>query len=209
MKFAARASSLLLLLHGIAACGGAVTSEDAGAPADDGGGGGSDSGRADAGTFDGRYPTCAEQSLAAARLVAEAVKAAEMDSLTCDTDADCLTEWLGTDCWHGCSVSVGREGSARIRAAEERANATVCQGFAEMGCTASVPPCVAPDPWTCLQGACWGVLHCVRDSARSSKATRGSCGARQVRGAAPTACDFSNNVEHVCWGISAKNRGPS
>lgn len=162
MTLAARASFLLLLLHGIAACGGALTPQDGGAPGvdnDDGGTGGGNPGGADAGAFDRNYATCDEQSRAASQVVSQAVRAAELDSLSCDTDADCLTEWLGTDCWHGCSESVGREGAARIQAAEELANATVCRGFAEMGCKEVIPPCSPPDPWVCLQGACWGILH--------------------------------------------------
>ena len=162
MTIAARASLLLFLLHGIAACGGALTPQDGGAPGvdnDDGGTGGGNPGGADAGAFDRNYATCDEQSRAAAQLVAQAVRAAELDSLSCDTDADCLTEWLGTDCWHGCSENVAREGAARIQAAEELANATVCRGFAEMGCKKLIPPCSPPDPWVCLQGACWGILH--------------------------------------------------
>lgn len=162
MALAVRTSFLLLLLHGIAACGGAITSEDGGAPGvdnDDAGTGGGNPGGADARAFDRNYATCEEQSLAAAQLVSQAVRAAEMDSLSCDTDADCLTEWLGTDCWHGCSENVGRDGAARIRAAEELANLAVCRGFAEKGCKAFIPPCHPPDAWVCLQGACWGVLH--------------------------------------------------
>lgn len=95
--------------------------------------------------------SCAERSSAASSALQAALHGADQ---SCNTDADCKITYLNTDCFHACSAAVSAAAQQALDTAVAEQNRTTCAGFEAHGCSALVPPCVAPGAAACIAGMC-------------------------------------------------------
>ena len=135
-----------LLALALWACGDREPSEDSGSPA------GSSAGTAGAGGAGAL--TCEQRAASASQAVADALRAAD---LSCEADEDCEEISIDTDCHAACGGLVGPQGKSGVQAEIAKQNAGICATFERDGCKVIVPPCVPPQPFACVSGACANV----------------------------------------------------
>jgi hypothetical protein len=97
--------------------------------------------------------TCEQQTSASSLQLREVLERADK---RCLMDSDCTRVALLTACHDGCSALVSKVGAeAVLRAAAAQSEpGGACAGFVERGCVRIAPPCVSPEPFTCIDGSC-------------------------------------------------------
>jgi hypothetical protein len=120
----------------VTACGGS-TSSTSGSPATSDAGGTTAS-------------SCADLGSAAQTDVAAVVDAHR----SCAQTSDCATVELSASCFDSCTRSIRKDGTAALKAAQDKADQTQCAQFTSQGCKVTIPPCEPPMPATCVSGMC-------------------------------------------------------
>lgn len=109
---------------------------------------------ADAAADGAAATTCADQTLAIAQTVFDAIKTADVTN-HCTTDADCVTaQPLHNSCYDGCTLPLSSNGVTVVELELKTLERKTCPAFTQSGCTVDQPMCQPPPPVNCQDGRC-------------------------------------------------------
>jgi hypothetical protein len=95
--------------------------------------------------------SCEDAQRLSSMLVGEAIDTADR---SCETPEDCVHTSIDTGCTASCGTVASTTGAQQIAEAVATINASYCADYENLCGPVLVPPCVAPQPLSCVDNLC-------------------------------------------------------